>query len=345
MLSLALCLFAFSKKCCFQLPLIASIPWASDIIFFRCNVFLKQYFSLALLLVCLAILLRSEQKLFSGKGVIFFFLSLFAMSMHLYTFALGLFVFLGKVSLKKFRVILYILSAALVVLLSTLFNKTIFEIPFQLLPPPYEALYKGGQENVSVLLEILIFSLSFVIIGLYVFLSRQSALAWRRFTLLTASMILPIWDRGSEMAARLFFSFFLLAPFSVVWPAGKVIHPLLKSALPILLLGNYFFLRTDFHPRPSAYSLVPSFNDELNAWIPEGSFIRAPTGMQFALSYHLGVSSAERMLFDKVYSAYFSLRAYQARDASCERLLSGVFPSSAVRCVRAGRSLVLYRDE
>lgn len=353
----AAAVLAYSRRTRVVLPFLLALPWLSDVIFFRHFAFLEQAFSVSLLFLSFALVyrLRGEDTRFvrivRGLAVV---VSLFCMSMHMFTAALGALMFaaVAPFDFMKDDVRYWSLVFALffIPLAAILGDKVVL----QLIPAEFAPTWASNcdSQNCSAfeIYEFRLFALIYLVI-LIITLQQKVRSALLTF-LLTAWLIfsIPIWNEQTDMAYRLAQATPWLVLLALALLCRKAKSPMVTVlVIPVVVFGiaagSFLLPRTRYDLINSDFDVIRKNAVLLSKWVPKDAIVVAPHGMQFVVSYYLRNAALKRLdQQDSSRTVYriMRLRANKSRRCPDISLLQDEQPGE-VNCLQLSPHIRIQR--
>ncbi len=331
LLSLALCIPALRKGDSYLLPALASLPWVSDIVFYRAYAFARQSLALSLLVFALSLYYtrtNSRQTLIPSRAdFVSILLGLLAASMHALAAAMLAFSLLFLPMLKLRQRGFALLAAA--VALSAYAHQTQKRLfTFQGLSP--RRFFDGACVDFHCssfeLAEYRVLTVGLIFLVLLAWFLRTPKHPFWYFSLITAVLFnLPIWHESSGLSWRL--------SLASAWPllCGWSISPyLFQKKLPVqivsgLCFASYLlFAATLPHNRYRLVSptieLLQRYSAKLQSVLPKDSFVLAPHGPQFAVTYYTQRASAKKIPQSRNYQHVYRLEEDGNAPVACDQI-------------------------
>lgn len=335
-------------------PALAVLVWLSDTLFYLHYGFLRQAGAFALLVTGLA-LLRSHPPQRAGTEVLNraagLVLIVIAAVFHLFAGLVGLLFVLFDREMGNWR---RRIGTALPLLAASVY----FLIPKAgplaagltiAAKPAWEAARLAGQITPFETAEFWIYAAAGTgLAAAGAFSRRRSPLFWALVALLVV-MVLPVWSQEmGGFAYRLMRSapwvlFLALAVGLGDAPADEAKDR--RPLVPVLLVGVLAAvlmarLLLPASTRPIGPSMAPETLEQhgplLKAWIPEGTFVQAPHGIQFRVTYFLGRPSARELsqgLKEKEHD-YYIIGPEPPAGLACPDITAHAVASPGTGCLR-----------
>lgn len=354
LLSLSLALLITRRTLIWLLPAVITLPWMSDLVFFRAYAFPRMFLSLGLLFVIFSLLIRvstlEAEKISAGRFTLPLFLGImFGASIH----ALGtliaaiwiLFVYCDRI---KIALITSVAAALPVLFYAHITRKCLFAFPLL----EFSSLLRGPcgkmicspfeQKEYSMLL------LGCCGIAFYLWWFHPKSRALYVFPLTVLIFSLPIWDRNSGLALRLYLTSAWLMMFT-----GAVIlfysrhQNSIANCLAVFcslyFLGFCVLNHTDYRTENPTVPLLAKHSQSLRYLLPQDSFILAPHGLQFAVTYYTGRASANHLPVHANYSAVYIL-SHGVNDPNCvEGNQTNTYEVAIPECIALGGNAVFQK--
>lgn len=331
LLSVALCLPALFRKEAYLLPALASLPWLSDIVFFRAYAFARQSLSLSVLLFTLSLFFstfRPASKAPPQKIAIFcLILGLLAASLHvlgaaLFAFAL---VFLPTLKHRTRGALLFALLLG-VLLYAGENSKSLFAFEGFSLFRFFDGACLDFHCSAFELAEFRLMSFCLLLLLLLGLRLTKVKQPFFYYCLTTALVLnLPIWHQSSGLSQRL-----SLVSFSFLLCCLSLSPYLYKEIIfPRLLLGlsfaSYLLLAITLPHNPyrvvhPSISALQRHSLSLQSLLPKNSFVLAPHGLQFAVSYFSQRASAKTLPLHSSFSPIYKLKSASPAPAHCQAI-------------------------
>ena len=334
-------------------PALALLVWLSDTLFYLHYGFLRQAGAFAMLVTGLA-LFRTHPPQRAGTGVLNraggLVLIVIAAVFHLFAGLVGLIFVLFDREMGNWR---WRIGMALPLLAASVY----FLIP-KVGPlaagltiaarPAWEAARLAGQITPFETAEFWIYAAAgagLAVVG--VLNRRRSPLFWALVALFVL-MVLPVWSQETGgFAYRLIRTapsvlFLALAVGLGYAPAGEAgdrpfLPGLLGGVLAAVLVAR-LLLPVSLHPiGPSmAPETLERHGPLLKAWIPEGTFVQAPHGIQFRVTYFLGRPTARELPqgFKAEEQTYYIVGPEPPAGFACPDITTVAEASPGLQCLR-----------
>lgn len=335
-------------------PALAVLVWLSDTLFYLHYGFLRQAGAFALLVTGLA-LFRSHPAQWAGTEVLNraagFVLIVIAAVFHLFAGLVGLLFVLFDKEMGNWR---WRIGTALPLFAASVY----FLIPKAgplaagltiAAKPAWEAARLAGQITPFETAEFWIYAAAGAGLTAVGALKRSRSPLFWALVALFALMVLPVWSQEmGGFAYRLIRSapwalFLALAVGLGDAPADEAKDR--RPFLPVLLVGVLAAvlmarLLLPASTRPIGPSMAPETLERhgplLKAWIPKGTFVQAPHGIQFRVTYFLGRPSARDLsqgLKEKEHN-YYIIGPEPPAGLACPDITADTVASPGLRCLR-----------
>ncbi|MCO6430510.1 MAG: hypothetical protein J5J00_06585 [Deltaproteobacteria bacterium] len=329
------------------------LPWISDIIFFQSWIFLKQYFAAALVsagAAMLAVQVRHalpKYALWTAAVALF----IFAAATHKIAIPVAAAVAAGElISRSSYRKEI-LLSVSLGMLAWFLFASA--TQPSPLIAPMSEWKFSVtaacdymncSQFERAELIAILSLALIVLPRAAYLRIGEPHAVL---LALLIVALHLPVWSASGGAAFRFSAASVATGYLALSYLAGGRTWLLGRYGMvafaAILVSFSVTMQRKEYRSELRGINELITFREALLDWIPQDSFVQAPHGLQFAVTYYLDRRSAKRALDRSGPEANdFKISYLPPRAGSCHTAQAGEkFPPEAA-CVALGSPPKIY---
>jgi len=345
--SLGIIIFAKEAKAVWLSPALVAMLWGSDILFFRHYAFLKQGFSLGVLVLGLSLIypyvLKRRIK-FQSREIAGVALIIFASLCHVFAAGLVLLFFIVTSNLSKIKaapfLILLIFAGSLLAFL-ILQPKFYFRNPFITWHFAWYAACEFANCSPKEWFEFEIGSayvLALLLLG--IFFRSFKPLFW---ALLVAVLILnaPFWTEEGHMSYRLAFSSFWVLVLIILTGPMEALNIQNKASFSLLLVFLILSVgmgrRFETKPYQGNNALINELSsnaDKLKKWLPEDAVVIAEHGMQFRISYFLDRKSIQRFPGTGKIPSYFQLKK-SFSNSNCSEL-EHIHTGQVINCVLLG---------
>lgn len=353
LLSVGFVLIGRSGTWWWLVPALAGLVWLSDTLFYLHYGFLRQAAAFALLVTGLA-LFRSHPPQWAGTEVLTraagLVLIVIAAVFHLFAGLVGLLFVLFDREMGNWR---WRIGTALPLLAASVY----FLIPKAgplaagltiAARPAWEAARLAGQITPFETAEFWIYAAAGIGLAAAGALNRRRSPLFWALVALFALMVLPVWSQEmGGFAYRLIRSapWVLFLALAVGLGDAPADEAKVRPFLPVLLVGVLAAvlvarLLLPASTRPIGPSMAPETLERhgalLKAWIPEGTFVQAPHGIQFRVTYFLGRPSARDLsqgLKEKEHN-YYIIGTEPPAGLACPDITTGAVASPGTGCLR-----------
>ena len=356
MLSFAFALFFFNRRAYFLLPAVLSFPWLSEVIYSLHNSFLRQAFSVSIFILGFVLYLtcknNSNKFIYKTIALLTIFLSA---SMHMFTAYLAglillfdlLFSHIG-LSKKSWAISILLLTALTIMYLS---GKGVLTI-WPLYPEfGWQRVCRIGWCRESEMNDLIYQTLIWFVLIISAIKLKIQSWPFLATAFVWLFLNLPIWNLQSGMADRLGFgaSWVLFLSIFCFYNAcrNKKFKHLLIVTVYLGFVILYFLKPKVIYAKSSLPRLEFKEKSEiLLNWIPDNSFILAPHGSQFAVTYFLGIQSANKMIFKRnIKNIYKVLRIKNNEDECIDLAKEEDLISSDIKCILLNKYYAIKRME
>lgn len=293
---------------------------ASDLLFYRHYAFLKQGFSISILLFGLALIVSSSDKR-PLRQIAGLCLIIAAGLMHIFTASIA-FVFLlflagGKFTQEKLLSAAFLCCALVAAMY--LFNDS---RQVMVITDISSAGWWGTCESLPCSVyetrEFQIYSfmfLAFLLSALFINKQGHGRIFYAAL-LLCIILNLPIWTPEGDMLNRMAASsvwIFFICLIEAARLSGAFERAIFLAALCLSILCFNMEPRLPYKANRLPFKVLEANKNLIKGWIPEGSFILAEHGLEFAMTYFLDRKAAASLPKTDIIKNYYQVR-YNVSD-------------------------------